>query len=350
MECERLKDIEFRENIGKRVYARFLARDVSVRLQKDKVTKFITFNMVDMDVVVEAKIFGVTEEVISKMLNGTTYNAAIDIKSYDKAPCGYSCIIYDIERSEYSSEYFVEWTDKIEEKRKTIENALGFINNTVYGKLTYQILIKHWNKFAVWTAAKGQHHTQLGGLMAHTAEVVDMCDWLAEYFNEIYGDLFINKALLLSAALLHDVGKTTELLVDSSTGSVEYSIEAALSTHIMNILSEVDIQAHELGIGIQKYEINEIDEEEPTKPEIQLTEEKEALALLKHCLAAHHGKLEYGSPILPNIPEALLLNIIDNLDAEMFKYNKAFKTIDAGKSFTSWNGGEMKTTYKESNK
>ena len=90
----------------------------------------------------------------------------------------------------------------------------------------------------------------------------------------------------------------------------------------------VDIQAYKSGIGMQKYEINEINEEEPVKSDEELADEIECLNLLKHCLAAHHGKLEWGSPIQPSVPEAYLVHIVDKLDAEMFKYNRAFKGLE----------------------
>lgn len=350
MEYIRLSEIDLRSNIKNRVFITFLARDVSVRLQKDQVTKFISLNMVDKDFIVEAKIFGASDKVIELVQEGKVYNAAVDIKPYDKSPHGYSCIIYNMDFSTESPESFVDWADNLDECQKVITNILPDIIHTYYGQIAYPILYDNWERFARWTAATNQHHTRLGELLVHTSEVISICNDLADYFNSIYGDDFINKPLVISAALLHDICKVKELSVNTSSGKVEYSIHSSLSTHIMDVLSEVDIQAYKLNLGRQVTEINEVSEEEGTKSPEQIAEEIEAIDLLKHCLAAHHGKLEYGSPILPCTPEAVLVNIADNLSADMYRYNKTFKDMDPGTVNSVWTNAGYKNTYKESSK
>ena len=71
---------------------------------------------------------------------------------------------------------------------------------------------------------------------------------------------------------------------------------------------------------------------------------------MKHCIFAHHGKKEYGSPIEPHCPEAYILNIADGLSAEMFRYNKTFESLEKANSNTVWTCGQMVVTYKASNK
>lgn len=350
MEFLRLGTVDLKSAINNRVYLIFMARDVSVRLQKDKVTRFISFNMIDKEVTVEAKLFGANDSQIEMIIEGGVYQAAIDVKPYDKSPSGYSCIIYNIDYNSEPSESFVDWADNLEECQKVIEGSLPEIIETPYGKIAYSILAENWSNFARWTAASGQHHTRLGELLVHTSEVVQICSDLADYFNNIYGFNFINKPLLISAAMIHDLEKINELNVNINSGKTEYSTHAALCTHIMDILTDVDIQAYKLNYGIQTTTVNDIGEEEPVKSQETLDEEKEAVELLKHCLAAHHGKLEYGSPVAPHIPEAHLLNIADNLSADMYKYNRAFKDLEPGRSSTSWSGGMLVVTYKDSTK
>ena len=91
-------------------------------------------------------------------------------------------------------------------------------------------------------------------------------------------------------------------------------------------------------------------EEEPVKSEEEIADELECLNLLKHCLAAHHGKLEWGSPITPSVPEAYLLHIADNLDAEMFKYYRTFRQIESGEVDVAWQPSGIRKTYKDSTK
>lgn len=350
MEYIRLSEADLKNKVGNRVFVQFLARDVSVRLQKDKVTKFISFNMVDKDTVIEAKLFGAKERDIETIKEGVVYNAAIDIKEYDKAPSGISCLLYNYDLSNEQPESFVDWAEDLDQCQKIIEDILPYIIETYYGKIAYPILAENWAKFARWTAASNQHHTRLGELLVHTSEVVALSDELADYFNEKYGDSFINKPLLLSAAMIHDLEKINELDVNTNSGKTEYSTRSVLSTHIMDILADVDIQAYKLGLGRQITEENEVGEDEDTKTEEQLADEKESIDLLKHCLAAHHGKLEYGSPIVPSIPEAHLLNMADCLSADMYRFNKVMKELDPGKMSSVWASGTYRNTYKDSTK
>lgn len=351
MEYYHLKDIDLKANIGQRVFGIFLATDVEVRLQKDKVTKFISFNMVDKDIKEEAKRFSATENEIALLKSGGVYRAAIDIKPYDKAKNGYSCILYNFEPyTEESSSNFIQWADGMTEAQESIQTALDYINESIYKTLVYNLLVDKWNNFCTWTAASSMHHNCLGGLLVHTGEVIDQCIMLADYWDSKYGEGFINKGLLLSAALLHDLAKVLELNVDALSGTTEYSVAASLETHITMCVSLIDIEAYKEQLGYQIYTINDIGEQEETKSIETIKYEKEAIALLKHCVLSHHGKLEYGSPIKMNCPEAYILNKADELSAEMYRYNKEFNTMESGTSVSSWVSGNMVTTYKDSTK
>lgn len=350
MEYTRLHAADLKSQIGTRVFLTFLARDVSIRVQKDKVTKFIVFNMVDKSKVIEARLFGADDKTIETIKEGRVYNAAVDIKPYDKAPDGYSCIIYNIDYSNIPPESFSDWAPDLDLCKNKIEEVLTSYYDTYYGQITYPIIVKYWGKFSKWTAARGQHHTQLGGLLLHTAEVVEISEKLADYFNNKYGETFVNKPLLLCAAILHDVGKTLEYDVDVISGKTEYNRHSALGTHIMDILSIVDIQAYELGFGTDReLDENGIDTDEQ-KTDEAIEDEKEAIELLKHCLAAHHGKLEYGSPITASTPEAMILNIADNLSAEMYKFNRAFQSLGPGDWTSVWGSNGYIKYYKDNSK
>ena len=160
-----------------------------VTCMKDKITKFVSFNMVDKDVVIEAKVFGASDSQIELIQEGKVYNSAVDVKPYDRSPSGYSCIIYNMDFSELPSEQFIDWAENLDACQKVIEDTLPEILNTYYGQIAYPILANNWEKFARWTAASNQHHTRLGELLVHTSEVMTICSDLADYFNEVYGDL-----------------------------------------------------------------------------------------------------------------------------------------------------------------
>ena len=139
--------------------------------------------------------------------------------------------------------------------------------------------------FSFHSAAKSVHHGFVGGLLEHTLSVVKMCD----YFSKQYP--LINRDLLLTAAMFHDIGKTKELSVFPEN---DYTDDGQLLGHIV------------IGTMMVADRIKEI----PGFP-------AKTAAELKHCILAHHGELEYGSPKKPALLEALALNFADNTDAKM---------------------------------
>ena len=346
MDYKLISEINFQEHINGRVFAKFLAKDVNVAPQKNG-QMYISITMKHKDFELNGKLFGASQQYIDMVKAGGVYNASLDVKPYAKSETGWACTIYNIEPCTTSSvAEFVEWADGMQEAQDTVNKALAVISESEYGEIVYPILVERWDKFVRWTAASGMHHNILGGLFVHTAEVIDQCEILAEYWNNKYFPDFINRPLLLSAALLHDLSKTVELNVDLASGSTEYSTHSALSTHIMDILTWVTIQAYKISFGKQYNEYQLAEGKEPKTQDI-IDSEIESLELLKHCLAAHHGKLEYGSPITASIPEAVILNMADNMSAEMFKFNKNFKKMEPGTSTHVWQGGSCVVTYKE---
>lgn len=147
--------------------------------------------------------------------------------------------------------------------------------------------------FQAHSAAKTVHHGFAGGLLEHTLSVIKMC----EYFANTYE--ILNRDLLYTAALCHDIGKTKEL---SSFPENDYTDDGQLLGHII--------------IGIEM--INDAIRTIPEFPETLASE-------LKHCVIAHHGELEYGSPKKPAIAEAFALNFADCADAKMQTLIELFK-------------------------
>lgn len=135
------------------------------------------------------------------------------------------------------------------------------------------------------SAAKTVHHSYAGGLLEHTLAVVRMCDFLAAHY------VLINRDLLITAAICHDIGKTQEL---SDFPVNDYTDEGQLLGHIV------------IGTEMITEQVREI----PGFP-------AKLANLLKHCILSHHGEYEYGSPKLPSIIEAAALNYADNTDAKL---------------------------------
>ncbi len=149
-------------------------------------------------------------------------------------------------------------------------------------------------------AAKQLHHAWLGGLLEHVVSLCTLADRVAPHYP------LIDRDLLLTGVILHDIGKVRELTWEIG---FEYSIEGMLLGHI------------QIGAALAERAIDSL----PNFPPKLKT-------LVLHMILSHHGKLEFGSPKLPMIPEALMLNFIDDLDAKMQAVSAEFdKSAREGK-------------------
>jgi len=157
-----------------------------------------------------------------------------------------------------------------------------------------------YERFTTAPAAKVYHHAYLSGLMEHTVAVAEMCDFVGQQYGRVDRDL------LLTAALLHDVGKTRELSFETS---IDFTDEGHFLGHVTQGVLLVSEKAKELR----------------SFPEAKLQ-------LLLHCIISHHGELEWGSPKRPKTIEALVLHHIDNLDAKV----KGFLEIVEGSRDAGW--------------
>ena len=176
-------------------------------------------------------------------------------------------------------------------------NLIDSMENVYLKKLLYSFFKNEefTKRFQNHSAAKSVHHNFVGGLLEHTLGVTKNCDFFADHYP------MINRDLLLSAAMLHDIGKLNEL---SSFPANDYTDAGQLLGHIM--IGATQIQVRIAGIeGFPKRLANE----------------------LTHCILAHHGELEYGSPKKPALIEALALSFADNLDAKMETFKSALSNV-----------------------
>jgi 3'-5' exoribonuclease len=149
-------------------------------------------------------------------------------------------------------------------------------------------------------AARQLHHAWLGGLLEHVVSLLTLADRVAPHYP------ILDRDLLLTGVILHDIGKVHEL---SWEIGFEYTVEGTLLGHI------------QMGMALVEKTIDSL----PGFPERLKT-------LVLHMILSHHGKLEFGSPKLPMIPEALVLNFLDDLDAKMQAVQGEFdKCIREGK-------------------
>ena len=154
-----------------------------------------------------------------------------------------------------------------------LNDFLKEISNQKLKAVTIELLNKYKKQFVSYPAAKSMHHDFYSGLIYHTITMLK----IAKALLKIYPSL--NKDLLYSGIILHDLGKTIEL---SGPIGTSYTLEG------------------------------------------------EEIILLRHIILAHHGKYEFGSPKLPMVKEAEIINFIDNIDARMMMFDKNLSNVEPG--------------------
>ena len=200
-------------------------------------------------------------------------------------------------RKAYEDEYvaadYMPTTEKSTDSM--FEELIGYVKkiDNDYLRQAVEYYFVNDEAFVGHSAAKTVHHGFAGGLLEHTLSVVKMCEYMVSAYP------ILNKDLLYAAAICHDIGKTKEL---SPFPTNDYTDDGQLLGHIV--------------IGVEM--ISDAVRSIPGFPE-QLASE------LKHCIVAHHGELEYGSPKKPALAEALALNFADATDAKMQTLTELFK-------------------------
>lgn len=188
---------------------------------------------------------------------------------------------------------------------KMFQQLLGLVDsirNTYMKQLLRAFFVEDEQfikKFRTSSAAKTMHHGFVGGLLEHTLSVTMLCDYLCNSYP------LLKRDLLLPAAMFHDIGKIKEISLFPEN---DYTDDGQLLGHII------------IGCEMLDQKIKNI----PGFPPVLASE-------LKHCILAHHGEYEYGSPKKPALFEAVALNMADNTDAKMEMMTEIFgNTTDTG--------------------
>lgn len=171
------------------------------------------------------------------------------------------------------------------------------ITNANLQRITRGLLNKYRTEFSTFPAAMSNHHDFVSGLAYHVYTMLRVGESLCDIYETL------DRNLLYAGIILHDIGKVKEL---SGAVNTTYTVEGNLIGHIVIATEEITKIAEELNI------------------------EGEDVMLLKHLILAHHGKLEYGSPKTPMIPEAEILHMIDNIDARVLMMNKHIQNAEKG--------------------
>lgn len=216
-------------------------------------------------------------------------------------------MIRKADEGEYQiSDYMPSTKKDIDEMYDELLAMIQRVQNPYLKELAMKVFVEDKEfakKFKIHSAAKSVHHGYIGGLLEHSVSVAKLCEQYAVLYPQL------NRDLLVTTALFHDIGKAEEL---SAFPENDYTDEGQLVGHIV--------------MGTIK--LSKLMDEIPGFP-VKLANE------VKHCILSHHGELEFGSPKKPALAEALALSQADNLDAKMETFAEVIEKKQEGQE---WSG------------
>ena len=247
---------------------------------------------------IDAKLWAATPEQIETITTGKVVRVVGDaIKYNDNVQLKINRIEVISDKESEQVKYLKSAPVSSKDMEAFFRQTISQIENSEIKIIVETLINEQIEKFMIYPAASKNHHEYVSGLAYHTMSMLK----LGLSICELYPSL--NRDLIIAGVILHDLGKTIEL---SGPIVPEYTLEGKLLGHISIAQSMIEVTAKNLNIT------------------------SEIPVLLKHMVLSHHGKLEYGSPVLPLIKEAEILSLIDNIDARMNTLDKTLETIEPG--------------------
>ncbi|MFB9770009.1 3'-5' exoribonuclease YhaM family protein [Lactiplantibacillus modestisalitolerans] len=265
----------------------FLLKDSEVRIAKNG-KKFLAINFQDTSGEISAKFWDASDQDVDHFQAGRVVHLHGKRENYQGNPQ----IKIQQMRLTHAGEpqdvqQFVEHAPLNSDTMQEAINQYVFaITEPNWNRIVRRLLTKYHDDFFNYPAAKKNHHAFAGGLAYHTLSILKLAQAVSEQYPHV------NRALLYAGAILHDMGKTIEM---SGPVSTTYTLAGNLVGHIV-LIDEQIVEACQ---------------------QLKIDEQSESVLLLRHMILAHHGLLEYGSPVRPHIMEAEILHDLDELDASI---------------------------------
>lgn len=264
----------------------------------NKGAPYLSFVFQDKTGSIDAKYWNVTEDLLNLYKAGMLVEATGDVLSHNKQIQFRVQSLQILDRSTVNLSDFVKASPI---SRATLkEKITGYveeIKNDKIKRIVHEMIHEYESDFYAYPAASKNHHDFVGGLATHVLGMIELGKRVAALYP------LLNEDLLIGGIVVHDLGKLIEL---SGPVITEYTTEGKLLGHISIMQAKLSQIADKLGI------------------------EGEEVVLLRHMILSHHGVYEYGSPVLPMIPEAEILYFIDNMDARMNTMEKALAGVEPG--------------------
>ncbi len=277
-----------------------LVKNADVRTAKNG-KKFIAFTFQDTSGTIDGKYWDASEKEIQRFQAGVVVFLGGKRENYQGNPQVKITNLRVAHENEpdQPSLYMERAPVKTDAMVDEINQTLFEITNAHWQRIVRHLLTTHQKAFFEYPAAKRNHHAFAGGLAFHTVTMLHIGKAIVKEYPEV------NHSLLYAGIILHDLGKVIEL---SGPMSTEYTLVGNLVGHLVLVDEEITKACIAL-------KINDTDED---------------IVVLKHMVLAHHGELEYGSPVRPRIMEAEILHQIDNMDASMQMMLSSLRLVQPG--------------------
>lgn len=265
----------------------------------DKGLNYLNLSFQDKTGVIEGKKWDANDEDLRILVPGSVVNVEGDINLYknvNQLKVKYVSLVQSLD--EVNLQNFQRVSPlPLEDMKKRLDTYLNSFKDKDVETITKAVISHFYDKYVTYPAAVKIHHEFGSGILHHSLAMADLADDVARRYPQVDRDL------LVAGALMHDIGKTVEYenpLMPMQT------VEGKLCGHIAIMYAEFKKIVDGLNI----------------KSEVPI--------LLEHMILAHHGKLEWGSPVAPATREAWLLSQIDLMDSHMMVLDKALAPIKEG--------------------
>ncbi|HOK33961.1 MAG TPA: HD domain-containing protein, partial [Fervidobacterium sp.] len=210
-----------------------------------------------------------------------------------------------LSEGQYSVERFVSKINNPEELYKELVRMIQTVEDNDYRKVLEIFFIEDKafvEAFKNAPAGMRIHHAYIGGLLEHSLNVAKLVDQVCKIYAQLDRDL------LITGALVHDLGKVKEYVINQK--GIEVTTEGELLGHIVIGIEMIDRRVR--GVPYNK------------------------LLKLKHLIASHHGEYEWGSPVIPKTPEALVLHYVENMDSKINRVLQIIEHEERGKEWSEY--------------
>lgn len=264
-----------------------LIKNADVRVAKNN-KKFIAFTFQDTSGTIDGKYWDASDDQIQRFVAGKVVHLSGKREVYQGNPQVkiLHLRLAKVEEPSEPSLYMERAPLKREDMEEEINQTLFEITNAHWNRIVRFLLNKYQKEFFEYPAAKRNHHAFANGLAYHTVSMLRIGKALVKEYTDL------NAPLLYAGIILHDLGKVIEL---SGPMATEYTLAGNLIGHLVLVDEEINKACAALN----------------------LNDQDEDIVVLRHMVLAHHGLLEYGSPVRPRILEAEVLHKIDDLDASI---------------------------------